>query len=491
MPTPPPASHGRGRLTDGIEGGVAPEVRAPSLRLVLARQLQFGSLLLLSLTLVIAQFAPNEQAFNYVPELFVLATILGLLWVILDPMRGGISLMVGFYFTLFLSVPAMLQVNARSYPFGGTYSTSVVLAGYSLLTLSLIAFILGVAVGNARARGRASQAPRAPQNAAPFRRAAMYCTFLCTGIAAFVGPEILFASRSEISGVRSSSEGMREQLLLVGRSLSLLSAVISVHLLARDRASRLRGDFLVVAVWSMAIFIILNFPLALPRFQLLGCAIAIACVILNMFSTRVKALAALIAPGFLIFLFPVIKRLTLGETLREDIWRKDALGYMLGVDFDSFKQTLDTWRFTQLGWDRDGENFLGAVLFWVPRDVWADKPRHTGELVAESLGYGFMNVSSPLTAELYVSFSVLGVALGFMTLGWIVNRVESSVAASRNDTWTKQILLYALLSGFITILLRGALNAVAPMIGPGILVALVLVYTTKTNADVSYSNRLS
>ena len=66
-----------------------------------------------------------------------------------------------------------------------------------------------------------------------------------------------------------------------------------------------------------------------------------------------------------------------------------------------------------------GESYLGAILFFVPRSVWQDKPRGGGAYAASIINYGFADrrytsASYPISApaELFLNFWFFGVVVG-------------------------------------------------------------------------------
>ena len=101
--------------------------------------------------------------------------------------------------------------------------------------------------------------------------------------------------------------------------------------------------------------------------------------------------------------FPVIKLIAAeGATfdkLIESIQRVSPSRYLLNVDFDGFMQITSTIQYLESEPIRWGNNFLGVVLFFVPRGLWEGKPIDTGVIVSEGLGYWYNNVASPLPAE--------------------------------------------------------------------------------------------
>ncbi|MCY7289048.1 MAG: hypothetical protein LH624_12555, partial [Cryobacterium sp.] len=143
--------------------------------------------------------------------------------------------------------------------------------------------------------------------------------------------------------------------------------------------------------------------------------------------------------------------------------------YMVRVDFDGFKQIVDTTIYLgQGGTLRWGENFLGAALFWVPRSVWPGKPSDSGLLVSTSLGYPYTNVSNPLPSESLISFGFWGVVVVAALLATAVGSLEQGVR--RAQSHYSLTPLYGMMAGFIVIIMRGSLNGVAAQFSSGMVI---------------------
>ncbi len=74
---------------------------------------------------------------------------------------------------------------------------------------------------------------------------------------------------------------------------------------------------------------------------------------------------------------------------------------------------------------RWGMQLLGALLFWVPRAFWPDKPIATGAMVTEDLGFDFTNLAPPITAEALIDFGLIGVPLLGALFGLILARLDA------------------------------------------------------------------
>ncbi|MET4802879.1 hypothetical protein [Bradyrhizobium sp. LB11.1] len=75
-----------------------------------------------------------------------------------------------------------------------------------------------------------------------------------------------------------------------------------------------------------------------------------------------------------------------------------------------------------------GSNIIGALLFFVPRDLWAGKGRTVGEIMHDYIfilkGFGTDNVSAPPPVEGYFSFGIVGAMLMSCAIVYVLDRVE-------------------------------------------------------------------
>lgn len=71
-----------------------------------------------------------------------------------------------------------------------------------------------------------------------------------------------------------------------------------------------------------------------------------------------------------------------------------------------------------------GRQLLGALLFWVPRSLWPQKPTGSGYFVAEKMGLSFNNVCCPLPGEAMINFGVIGLVVFGFAAGYIAARID-------------------------------------------------------------------
>lgn len=112
------------------------------------------------------------------------------------------------------------------------------------------------------------------------------------------------------------------------------------------------------------------------------------------------------------------------------------------------------------------KQFLGAILFFLPRSLWNNKPissgMMTGNYLISNYGFHFNNLSSPITAEAYYNFGIMGI----ITFAFILSKWSKI-----SHKWLGYKNYYSLVAWYMIIhlffLMRGDLmNGIAYLIGP-------------------------
>ena len=397
---------------------------------------------------------------------------------IVDSRRGGVTLLVRFFFLFFIAIPALVQIDSGVFPWGSRYGAVELAAGYRILALAQIGLIAGSLIYSAREPREPAVPVSAPLRPHFYRVAMLVMTIVVAAAIPYLGSGALLEARFEIA-TSTEFEGLNLQILNICRSISLLSFLVWIYLWKNDRDCRRDPVFVMSSALTLVVFVAYFYPPALSRLMLLGAVVAISALFVDYFRVAVKIAFAVIAPLFLFILFPTVRLLGSGNvpdfaaTLQRDLH-----AYMLRGDFDGFKQVVDTWIYIEKTGDwRLGENFLGVVLFWIPRLVWPDKPEKTGYLVTTSLGYPYTNVANPLPSEAYISWGLPGVIAMLVLAGWWIARLEYRARfAMMQPGLSREMLLYCITMGFVIIIFRGSIQGVISAFGGIFLTYWVLAW---------------
>lgn len=125
----------------------------------------------------------------------------------------------------------------------------------------------------------------------------------------------------------------------------------------------------------------------------------------------------------------------LTEAFRDAV--SDISGMWLSGDYDAY--TMMSLMVEHVGRDTStwGRQFLGVLLFWVPRAWWPEKPVGSGYYVSKSMGMTFNNVCCPLPGEGMINFGVPGVIAFGLFVGFIITRIDRLYWGSMDCTGQK------------------------------------------------------
>jgi hypothetical protein len=260
---------------------------------------------------------------------------------------------------------------------------------------------------------------------------------LSTGLAAYVafilsmGLDLrsLFSSREEFRVLLeaiAASDGVGPLVLIVlalVRVPTVIFVFYGLYLLEQRLSfgaiARITPAQMCFLVTIVLISILPNSPLVASRFWagalLTGCLFWLAAMS-GKYALRI---------AMVFFLSVVVVAFTFAN-----MFRREGESMQLGMPdfssghYDAFVQVANAVQIVQLESIDYGRQVLGALLYWVPRSLWAEKPVGTGHFIHEYLGYPFTNVSAPLIAESYIAFGFVGVIVAGLLIGLGSARLE-------------------------------------------------------------------
>jgi len=169
--------------------------------------------------------------------------------------------------------------------------------------------------------------------------------------------------------------------------------------------------------------ILINSPFSMARFNVAIVYIGLLLVLVPTLRKKYYFFAIFVI-GFIV-IFPML------DLLRRDTLMSISFDNVLNVigglvasllsgHFDAFAMVMNTIQYVKEYGLSYGMQLAGVLLFFVPRAVWPSKPSGSGYEVFLKKGELFKNVSSPLVAEGYINFGILGV----LAFGWIFGKAS-------------------------------------------------------------------
>lgn len=161
-------------------------------------------------------------------------------------------------------------------------------------------------------------------------------------------------------------------------------------------------------IWCLIlapVAVLVCFPTAMARFAIAALYIPLILVLFPVILRR-GFLAVNVLIGSFVTIFPVFDTF---RNINQDFSFKDItfnFEFFTTGHFDAYQNFVRT---VSLDIVTNGRQILGAILFFVPRAIWRDKPIGSGEILAEKAHLEFSNIAQSLPAEGYINFGIVGI----------------------------------------------------------------------------------
>ena len=283
------------------------------------------------------------------------------------------------------------------------------------------------------------------------------CIFCFTLLVAIVGFGNMFLRTTNTTDLDSSSLA-----LVVGVCpRAFIFGSFALLLLNARRERRYYGGAFIAGVCV----ILTCFPTAMARFNVAAIYLGIAILLFPAFSRKRGLFAFLLVLGFLVAypLFNAFKYIGAAASVEEailTIFNSMTAGYTSG-NYDAFSIMFWCADYLSFFGCTYGRQLLGAVLFFVPRSIWLDKPVPSGQLVFSSFHYHFTDLAFPLPFEGCLNFGLIGLPIFALAYGLIVRLLDERYWKSRmshfGDSPSTLLLYYPFLLCLTFYMLRGAM----------------------------------
>lgn len=385
--------------------------------------------------------------------------------IVMSKERKSISFVFGVQALFFITLPAYIQFSLNIFPFHGRPSLDSLYNATAIISFSFSCLMVGMWVGGKTAK------PLSQGRAVNFKSMTEWAWIIglfAVFLGILLGPSFMLSTRLEGNEFAAQANGIHHQIRTFARAGGLVSFCVIVNMaLHAPPKIRMQNKR---ALWlAIPCFLYVFFPPSLPRFQLIGAILGLSVLLLDYSKTKTKLVLLSFTAPILYFVFPAIKLLGSGGGVSDifsQIGSRGFLEYIVRVDFDMFLWTAETTAYLQHGGEmRYGANFLGFVLFLVPRSIWLGKPESTGAIVSEAMGYHYFNVSSPIWSEAQISFGFIGVLVIMLGIGIVIGRLEKNITNMNSQGGFNSLYLMVAWTAYIMIFFRGSLSGVAPSVG--------------------------
>ena len=206
--------------------------------------------------------------------------------------------------------------------------------------------------------------------------------------------------------------------------------------------------------------LIVSFPLGVPRFYAGAVYFALVLIFFYKRVSRIKVIYLFLFG--IIFIFPLlnIARFLTVSRFGFGNYELNVIRYDMFFEghYDAYSMLMRSLKYTMSYNYCFGEQLMGSLLFFVPRNVWNSKPVASGSEIAHKLGMSFDNISCPIIGEGWLDFGVLGVVIYGLLFGYLLKQMDNRyLRLSKSDKKDMFLIIYFFLCGFIFFLMRGAL----------------------------------
>lgn len=379
---------------------------------------------------------------------------------------GFTPVFFSLYFIFILIIPAIFHVERNIFPFYRlSYSMDHQFKAIMVLTVFSIFFWIGFFCRKNKKNKKVFSLYTVNQKRFFF----VICFLILILIAAILnyGLDTFLARRSEFnSEVFSENSSVKSLIITLLRSLSF--GVLFYLIIFKKNLNGI--IWILLTTLSLILFFIINYPLALPRFVFFGYIICFFIYFARPSFKNKFGLYVIFGLG-ITTLFPLASHLTRGEG---DFDLNIAEYYSSSGDFDSFQSIINCIIYIEKYGFEFGNQILSSIFGFVPRSIWVNKAEPTGSITAAAAGYDYVNISSPLPAELFIDFGYLGLIVFSILFGYFVRYIDQNILFSSKNSL--RFLLSVFLTSLIVIISRGALLAIINVVYSGVFVFFI-IYT--------------
>lgn len=265
----------------------------------------------------------------------------------------------------------------------------------------------------------------------------------------------LFARSTNSLNIKSSSFSLIVSISF--RSVPVIYVAMNLLYAIKNKRIYRKIPFI---LGSILMFIV-NFPTGTARFWMASVYLGLLIIIMKKLGNP-HLFKILIFIGILL-IFPAVNSFrnnTIQMVINNGINIPKPSDAFLAGDFDSYSMLVRAIIYVKSHGITWGNQLLGNILFFIPRQIWPNKPIGSGAFIASKLGWNFTNVSCPYIGEGYINFGILGVIVFAMLLSIISKFADESYARlekSKGEYISFIEIVYPFSIGFLFFILRGDL----------------------------------
>ena len=216
---------------------------------------------------------------------------------------------------------------------------------------------------------------------------------------------------------------------------------------------------LIPTIISLACLIISYFPTTISRYMTAAIYLGILMVVLP--AIRKRNLFFVVFVFGLFIMFPFLNLFRYGvedisiPSFLNNLSENFISSYTEG-HYDAYISLVSALRYVTENSCVWGRQLIGAVLFFVPRTIWPNKPIGSGAMLMDYFSPGsFSNVSCTFIAEWLLNFGMVGILLAPIVFGYFFSKFDYNYHYYEKISNKGGITPYVFLVPLVFFLLRG------------------------------------
>ena len=418
-------------------------------------------ILLLVLPICFLQFSSFINfAIIFYTYIFFIFTPIYFLFKSLSPNHSLVDISFWIYVYVFFGFSGLIQFSSEQIPWINYYNENLVHKSIMIGICGIIGFIFGrYSIQNLRLPNR---------NIIISRIHILFSLSVCLALILFttLGFEKIIYPRF-LFDLTVRESGYLQILIIRFLKVSLFVCLISYLLKHKQNET---SSFTLIVICS---FMLIYFnPIRSERLSLL---MFITFILLYFVNYSKKFWMVSLSLG-LSFIFPYLDYFR--ESLSNDGFSKqnsyDVASHFLTGDFDAFSTIILSINYIKFNEFSLFKNFFDALLVYIPRAIWVDKPISSSFLLTNDGSIQFSSIATNYWAEGYLALGFIGVFLSLFIIGILVK----SISEQRDGSHFIQVI-YIFFIPYMIYFLRGDLYSTAFRLIP--LIFLTYLVTEKEN----------
>lgn len=286
---------------------------------------------------------------------------------------------------------------------------------------------------------------------------------------------VMIKNKFRIENISFSNSERQSVDLLVGHCAVAFFTFSTIITALWFKSNNYPVFFVVVSVVCL---LLTCFPTSLSRY---AAGSIYVCLLVNVcFWFQKKHRFMLLMTIGIIFMFPVmdlyryrsIKEVSFSEIVNSIFSVKK---YFNSGNYDAYQMLIVTIKYTEKYGVTYGRQLMGALLFFIPRQIWNTKPIGSGAYMAGILNLEFNNISCPIVGEAYINFGLIGIVVFAFMFGYFMKKIDNTYWAQSKGDFSYISLLYFYLLPYTFFLCRGDMMSTWAYLFANIVVLYFLV----------------